>query len=72
MNTTDQNTPFNSSENTIRVLEHGQSCWDVINQVIDSGLQEEAFYVLDVNDIVRKHEEWKLKLPRVTPFYGKK
>ena len=34
-------------------------------------IQEEAFYVCDIGDIVRKHKEWKMKLPRVEPFYGK-
>jgi hypothetical protein len=34
-------------------------------------VQEEAFYVCDIGDIVRKHKEWKLKLPRVEPHYGK-
>jgi len=34
-------------------------------------MQEEAFYVLDVGDIVRKHKDWMLKLPRVEPHYGK-
>lgn len=32
--------------------------------------QEEAFYVCDIGDIIRKHKEWKSKLPRVVPFYG--
>lgn len=54
----------------IHVLEPGKDQWDVIRDVANSGVQEEAFYVLDVGDIVRKHKEWKLKLPRVTPFYG--
>lgn len=55
----------------IHVLEPGKDQWDVIRDVANSGVQEEAFFVLDVGDIVRKHKEWKLKLPRVTPFYGK-
>lgn len=55
----------------IHVLEPGKDQWDVIRDVANSGVQEEAFYVLDVGDIVRKHKEWKLKLPRVAPFYGK-
>lgn len=54
----------------IHVLEPGRENWDVIRDVAHSGVQEEAFYVLDVGDIVRKHKEWKLKMPRVSPFYG--
>jgi hypothetical protein len=55
----------------IHVLEPGKENWDVIRDVAHSGVQEEAFYVLDVGDIIRKHKEWKLKMPRVAPFYGK-
>lgn len=54
----------------IHVLEPGKENWDVIRGVAHSGVQEEAFYVLDVGDIIRKHKEWKLKMPRVAPFYG--
>ena len=54
----------------IHVLEPGKENWDVIRGVAHSGVQEEAFYVLDVGDIIRKHKEWKLKMPRVSPFYG--
>ena len=40
--------------------------------ILHSGqVQEEAFYVCDIGDIVHKHREWKLKMPRVEPFYGK-
>jgi hypothetical protein len=40
--------------------------------VLHSGqVQEEAFYVCDIGDIVHKHREWKLKMPRVEPHYGK-
>lgn len=35
-------------------------------------LQEDPFYVFNVGGIVEKHKEWKMKLPRVQPFYGKK
>ena len=54
----------------IHVLDAGKENWDVIRDIAHSGVQEEAFYVLDMGDIVRKHKEWKLKLPRVQPFYG--
>lgn len=44
----------------------------VINDIATSGLQEEAFYVLDIGDIVSKHQVWKEKLPRVNPYYAVK
>ena len=54
----------------IRVLELGKNNWDAIRDVAHSGSQEEAFYVMDVDDIIGKHNEWKLKMPRITTFYG--
>lgn len=54
----------------IHVLEPGKEHWDVIRDVANSGVQEEAFYILDVGDVIRKHKDWKLKMPRVSPFYG--
>lgn len=55
--------------NKIHVLESGQKTWDIIRDLVSSGIQD-SFYILDVGDIVRKHNEWKLKMPRVTAFYG--
>ncbi|UYV79493.1 ODC1, partial [Cordylochernes scorpioides] len=34
--------------------------------------QDESFFVVDLADIVLKHKLWKLKLPRVAPFYAVK
>ena len=58
------------SLNKISVLDPDQDIFNVIRGLANSGVQEEAFYVLDVDDIVRKHNEWKQKMPRVKPFYG--
>lgn len=60
------------SLNKISVLDPDQGILNVIRGLANSGVQEEAFYVLDVDDIVRKHNEWKQKMPRGKPFYGKK
>lgn len=55
----------------IHVLDSESNVMTVINNIATSGLQEEAFYVLDIGDIVQKHQIWKQKLPRVEPYYGK-
>lgn len=60
----------NAGSAKIHVLEPGNETLDVIRTLANSGVQEEAFYILDVGDVIRKHEEWKLKMPRVSPFYG--
>ncbi|OXU29989.1 hypothetical protein TSAR_001106 [Trichomalopsis sarcophagae] len=56
----------------IHVLDNNSTLMTVIKDIANSGLQEEAFYVLDVGDIVQKHQIWKEKLPRVDPFYAVK
>ncbi|KAK0093589.1 hypothetical protein PV326_013175 [Microctonus aethiopoides] len=56
----------------IHVLDNSSNVMTVINEIAESGLQEEAFYVLDVGDIVKKHQIWKELLPRVEPFYAVK
>ena len=55
----------------IHVLDSASNVMTVIKDIALSGLQEEAFYVLDIGDIVRKHQIWKEKMPRVSPYYGK-
>lgn len=55
----------------IHVLDNESNVMTVIKDIAMSGLQEEAFYVLDIGDIVRKHQIWREKLPRVEPYYGK-
>lgn len=55
----------------IHVLDSESNVATVIKNIALSGLQEEAFYVLDIGDIVQKHQIWKEKLPRVEPYYGK-
>lgn len=45
-----------------------------VYKVIESKLanaQEEAFMVCDLGDIIRKYQNWRQKLPRITPYYGK-
>ena len=32
--------------------------------------EDDPFFVVDVNDVMRKYEKWKLELPRVHPYYG--
>ncbi|EFN68353.1 Ornithine decarboxylase [Camponotus floridanus] len=56
----------------IHVLDSESNVATVIKNIALSGLQEEAFYVLDIGDIVQKHQIWKEKLPRVEPYYAVK
>ena len=59
------------NKDEINILDPGQTKWDFIRHIVSSGDQKDAFLVINLDDIVRKHREWIQKLPRVTPFYGK-
>ena len=59
-----------TSVNKIHVLEPLKENWDVIRDLAYSGVQEEAFYILDVDEILSKHNDWRTMMPRVAPFYG--
>lgn len=54
----------------IHVLDSASNVTSVIKDIALGGFQEEAFYVLDIGDIVRKYQIWKEKMPRVSPYYG--
>uniref|UniRef100_A0A1B6CXQ9 ornithine decarboxylase n=2 Tax=Clastoptera arizonana TaxID=38151 RepID=A0A1B6CXQ9_9HEMI len=56
----------------IHVLDQNTTPETVLRSITQLDNQEEAFYVFDVGDIVKKHKEWKMKLPRVSPFYAVK
>ncbi|XP_075222924.1 ornithine decarboxylase-like isoform X2 [Lycorma delicatula] len=59
-------------DDQIHILEPQADAQTVLRNIIETGIQEDAFYVLDVGDIVKKHKEWKIKMPRVEPFYAVK
>lgn len=59
-------------DDQIHVLEPQSDAQMVLKSIIETGVQEDAFYVLDVGEIIKKHKEWKLKMSRVEPFYAVK
>lgn len=50
------------------------SVQDFVNEHIkhsDFHGKDDAFYIVNLGDVVRKFHLWREKLPRVEPFYGK-
>lgn len=43
---------------------------EIIQQTIQTNGHEDAFYVVDVQDILKKHKTWLINMPRVKPFYA--
>lgn len=44
---------------------------DIIKKIIEDTEDDEPIFLLDIEDIVRKHKSWLTKMPRVVPHYGK-
>lgn len=55
-----------------KLFNQNPSVDDIIRDTISKKKNEDAFYVIDVNDILRKHKNWLLNMPRVRPFYAVK
>lgn len=62
-------TPF---DDRVHILNSHSNVLSVIKDIANNETQEDAFYVCDIGDIVRKHKIWKAKLPRIEPYYAVK
>ncbi|XP_074035724.1 ornithine decarboxylase [Leptinotarsa decemlineata] len=63
---------ISNEEDRVHILDDKSNVLSVIRNIVANNNQEEAFYVCDVGDIVRKHKIWSAKLPRVQPHYAVK
>ncbi|KAK0178146.1 hypothetical protein PV328_002123 [Microctonus aethiopoides] len=43
---------------------------NIIKNIIQDNNQEDAFYILDVESIVRQHQKWCSAMPKVSPHYA--
>lgn len=60
---------------TLDIVKDDLSCVDTIEQTLGAAGREEtddAFYVVELADILLKHKKWVSLLPRVEPFYAMK
>ncbi|XP_063046979.1 ornithine decarboxylase 1-like [Engraulis encrasicolus] len=66
---------FTCADFNFTILEEGGSAKDAVEQIISklsmSG-GDDAFFVADLGDVVRKHLRWTRALPRVQPYYAVK
>ncbi|KAG5325807.1 AZIN1 inhibitor, partial [Pseudoatta argentina] len=54
----------------IQVVNDSVNDIDVIRDIIKTEKPEDAFYVMDVGDIIKRHQEWISKMPKVVPHYA--
>ncbi|XP_067664201.1 ornithine decarboxylase-like [Haliotis asinina] len=63
--------------NNMLLYEDGDGVRDKINRIIEQETErdenfEEAFFMVDMDDVKRKLIQWRTYLPRVTPYYAVK
>jgi ornithine decarboxylase len=63
-----------NQEDRIQVVEGEADVMNIINEITACGTanQDEPFYVFNIGDIVKKHQTWIEKMPRVVPHYAVK
>ncbi|XP_060056988.1 LOW QUALITY PROTEIN: ornithine decarboxylase-like [Erinaceus europaeus] len=66
---------FSNDEFDYHFLDEGFTVKDILNQKkneVSSSDDKDAFYVVDLGDVLKKHLRWLKTLPQVTPFYAVK
>ncbi|XP_066589736.1 ornithine decarboxylase 2-like [Prorops nasuta] len=56
----------------VKIYDDATSVRDIMKSVIKKENQEEPFYILDLDDLVKKHRDWVRKMPRIVPHYAVK
>ncbi|KAJ8710225.1 hypothetical protein PYW07_009591 [Mythimna separata] len=59
-------------EQLITVMDGPWSPEGLIREIVESGTQEDPFYVMDLGEVVARYHRWKELMPRVEPFYAVK
>jgi len=61
------------SENNIKLFSKEEyTKYDVVNYHLEQKKTDEAFYIVDLGDILEQFKQWKALLPRVEPHYAVK
>lgn len=53
----------------IKIFDDSMGDMDIIRTIIKEG-QKKGFYIADIGNVLRKHQDWITKLPRVIPHFG--
>ncbi|XP_012524638.1 ornithine decarboxylase isoform X2 [Monomorium pharaonis] len=59
---------FNFDE--IKIFDDAIDDMDIIKTITVTQSEENAFYIADIGNVIKKHQEWLAKLPRVIPHFG--
>lgn len=56
--------------NEIKVFDDTMDDMDIMRSIIKAEGRENAFYLADIGGVIKKHQEWISKMPRVIPHFG--
>lgn len=60
-----------STFDEIKIVDDSADDINIIkNIIINTEDQERAFYIADIGNVLRKHQEWITKMPKVIPYFG--
>ncbi|XP_014260200.1 ornithine decarboxylase 1-like [Cimex lectularius] len=60
------------ANNAVSVIQDGRNAWKIIEDITSSPNQEDAFFVMNLKDIVKQYEAWVNTLPNIKPYYAVK
>jgi len=61
------------SENSIKLFSReDHSKYDMINYHIEQNKNDEAFFIIDLGEILEQYKHWKTVFPNIKPFYAVK
>lgn len=56
----------------IEIFDDGISEFELLKKYISKRKSEKPFHMLNIGDVLTKHQVWLQKFPRIVPYYGKK
>ncbi|XP_071563966.1 ornithine decarboxylase 2-like [Temnothorax nylanderi] len=56
--------------NEIKIIDDEVENTDIIKDYVKKEKLEDAFYIADIGGVIKKHQEWISKLPKVVPHYA--
>ena len=57
-------------KHNVRLYGSDVDTYDIINDFLEDNRSEQAFYVVDLGEIVHSVTQWKTLLPMVKPYYA--
>lgn len=63
---------MNTNIDNILICSNGKSDHDIIQDIIDNNKRDDAFFIVDIEKVIKQHQKWVAAMPRIYPHYGNK